>query len=437
METTTSNGYPDHWYARNLSGLPPADALRGRHAADVCIIGGGLAGLSIAHDLAQAGKRVILLEAHRAGWGASGRNGGFVSPGYSLGFDGIAARAGLQAAKELHRASIEGMKIVQRNIADLGIAGTGQQPGILSAVRHDPGRRLLDRRDWLQREFDYAVDHVGRADLGNHLSSPRYHQALHDTNACHLDPLAYARGLGRAAGRKGAIIHEGTRVLGIEGGIGGWTASCPGGKVTAAEIVIATGGYTGALVPELRRAFLPIATYVMLTRAAPDLIATAIRTRSAIGDDRRAGDYYRLVDGGQRILWGGKITTRTTEPRHLARLLRQTMTATYPQLEKLETELAWSGLMSYARHLMPQIGRLKSGIWYCTAFGGHGLNTTAIGGRMIAEAILGQSDRYRRFAPFGLDWTGGLAGMAAVQLTYWRYQAIDAWRERRNHAEAG
>ncbi|TIM18748.1 MAG: FAD-binding oxidoreductase, partial [Mesorhizobium sp.] len=114
----------------------------------------------------------------------------------------------------------------------------------------------------------------------------------------------------------------------------------------------------------------------------------------------------------------------------LARQLRREMVTTYPQLEKLKTELAWSGLMSYARHLMPQIGALQPGVWYLTAFGGHGINTTAIAGKLIAEAILGESDRYRLFAPFGLAWAGGPAGLAVAQLTYWKLQAQDWWRER-------
>jgi gamma-glutamylputrescine oxidase len=106
------------------------------------------------------------------------------------------------------------------------------------------------------------------------------------------------------------------------------------------------------------------------------------------------------------------------------------MVGTYPQLKDVKIEAAWSGLMSYARHLMPQIGQLEEGLWYCTAFGGHGMNTTAIGGKVVAEAITGESDRYRLYAPFGLDWNGGPFGRAAVQLTYWAYQAMDAWRER-------
>jgi glycine/D-amino acid oxidase-like deaminating enzyme len=432
MTLQPSTDYADVWYRRQApSDLPLHTPLQTRIEADVCIIGGGLAGLTAAYELERAGRKVVVLEARRIGWGASGRNGGFVSPGYSLGHEAIAARVGSDAANDLFRMSIEGMRIVADNITDLGITAAAPCPGILGAVRYDAGRDLAEHRDWLAREFDYQVAHLDRAALGQHLTSPRYHQALHDQNAFHFDPLAYCLGLARAATAAGAVIHEATPADKIEGGAAGWTISTPKGRVSAREVVVTTVGYTDRLVPEVHRAFLPIATYVMISRAAPDLIASAIHTRSAIGDDRRAGDYYRLVDDGKRVLWGGKITTRTTEPRDLGRLLHQTMTDTYPQLAGLEIDTVWTGLMSYARHRMPQIGKLGSGLWHCTAFGGHGMNTTAIGGRVIAEAILGQSDRFRRFAPFGLDWTGGLAGMAAVQLTYWSYQAMDAWRERK------
>jgi gamma-glutamylputrescine oxidase len=168
----------------------------------------------------------------------------------------------------------------------------------------------------------------------------------------------------------------------------------------------------------------------MMTEEAPDLIREAIATRDAIGDNRRAGDYYRLVEEGKRLLWGGRITTRAASPAALAQELRREMTGTYPQLRELKTELAWSGLMSYARHLMPQIGEMQPGVWHCTAFGGHGLNTTAIGGKLVAEGILGQSDRYKLLKPFGLVWAGGIAGLATAQLTYWKLQAQDWWRER-------
>ena len=432
MTTKPSTDYADVWYRRQAApDLPTYPPLQSQTEADVCIIGGGLAGLTTAHHLAKAGRTVVLVEARRVDWGASGRNGGFASPGYSLGHDGIAARVGPAAAKDLFRMSVEGVRIVAENIRDLGITAGNPCPGILGALRYDAGRDLADHRDWLAKEFNYEVAHLDRAALGEHLTSPRYHQALHDQNAFHFDPLAYCLGLARAAVAAGAVIHEATPADRIEGAQGNWSVTTPEGRISVRDVVVTTGGYTDRLVPELHRAFLPIATYVMISREAPDLIASAIHTRSAIGDSRRAGDYYRLVDGGKRVLWGGKITTRTTEPRDLGKRLHATMTDTYPQLAGLQIDTVWTGLMSYARHLMPQIGKLPSGLWHCTAFGGHGMNTTAIGGRVIAEGILGQSDRYRQFAPFGLDWTGGMVGMAAVQLTYWRYQAMDAWRERK------
>jgi hypothetical protein len=168
---------------------------------------------------------------------------------------------------------------------------------------------------------------------------------------------------------------------------------------------------------------------MMLSETAPDLIRTAIATSDAIGDDRRAGDYYRVVESGKRLLWGGRISTRAAAPAALAAQLRHAMVTTYPQLADLKVEIAWSGLMSYARHQMPQIGALGENVWYCTGFGGHGLNTTAIGGKVVAEAITGQSERYKLFEPFGLQWTGGVVGLGAAQLTYWKLQAQDWWHE--------
>ena len=196
-------------------------------------------------------------------------------------------------------------------------------------------------------------------------------------------------------------------------------------------MVLATGGYTGALQPALRRAMLPIATYIMLTEPLGERVREAIRSDAAIGDDRRAGNYYRVLDGG-RIGWGSRITTRIDDPPDLAETLRRELLSVYPQLQGLRVETAWSGRMAYARHLMPQIGLLAPDVWYCTAFGGHGMNTASIGGRVVAEGITGDSHRYQLFQPFGLAWNGGALGRAAVQLTYWSYQARDWWRERRS-----
>ncbi|HEY3808550.1 MAG TPA: FAD-dependent oxidoreductase [Steroidobacteraceae bacterium] len=420
---------PDSYYTRSAVVEPGRPPLRGALEADCCVVGAGFAGLTTALELARRGRRVCVLEAQRVAWGASGRNGGFVAPGYAADLAHVAARIGATAASDLHRLSIEGTQLVAANIVQLAIHDAQRTDGILSVARHESTARLAAQRDRLQREFDYRIELLSRAQVQQWLQSARYFQALYDPNAFHIHPLNYARALAREIERLGGRIFEGSGAEAIETGDGATTLITSQGRVRCAHLVIACGGYTDHLVPELKRSYLPIATYVMLTQAQPALIGNAIRTSAAIGDRRRTGDYYRLVDGGSRILWGGRITTRTSEPRRLALMLRRNMISIYPQLEGLGVELAWSGLMAYARHLMPQIGRLRDGIWYCTAFGGHGLNTTAIGGRLIAEAITGQSDRYRLFAPFGLAWNGGLAGRAAVQATYWSLRAMDFLRE--------
>ena len=423
---------PDTYYARVASAEPVRPSLSGYTEVDACIVGAGLAGLSTALELARRGRRVCVLEAERVAWGASGRNGGFVSPGYSSGFQQIARRVGHDRARELYRLSIEGAEAVADNIAALDIRDVSRTDGILSVARHEATASLAAHRDWLEQEFNYRLEFRSRAQVQASLSSARYFQGLYNPNAFHLHPLNYARALAREIERLGGNVCEDSRALEIARERGLRVVATAGGRVRCKEVVIACGGYTDTLVPALKRSSLPIATYVMLTRPEKGLIGRAIRTTAAIGDHRRAGDYYRLVEGGERILWGGRITTRTSEPRRLARLLQRTMVSTYPQLETLQVDAAWSGLMAYARHLMPQIGRLGEDLWYCTAFGGHGLNTTAIGGRVVAEAITGQSDRYRLFEPFGLSWNGGAVGRAAAQATYWSLQALDFLRERRS-----
>jgi len=422
--------YPDTYYKRTMADQTARTALSGTVECDVAIVGGGLAGLSAALQLARAGKRVVVLEAESVGFGASGRNGGFVSPGYATGGEEIARIAGKDKARQLHLLSMEGVEFIRDNISTLGIDDAKPKPGIMSVLRYDDGASLKAYAEQSLREYDYELEYMERDEVRAVLKSERYFQALRNPHAFHMHPLNYLRGIAREIERLGGRICEQSPVTSTDLGGAEKRLRTAGGEVRARDVLFTTGGYTGALNGRLKRSFLPIATYVMVSEEAPELIASAIATSNAIGDNRRAGDYYRVVDDGRRLLWGGRITTHAASTAGLVRELRAEMVGTYPQLAGLKTELAWSGLMSYARHLMPQIGRMAPGVWYCTAFGGHGLNTTAIGGKVIAEGILGESERYRLFEPFGLVWAGGIAGLAVAQLTYWKLQAQDWWRER-------
>ncbi len=425
-------GYGDTYYSRTLTDASPRSSLKGVVTADVAIIGGGLAGLTAALDLVRSGRSVVVLEAERVGWGASGRNGGFVGPGYATGHANITRMVGAENARALHQLSIEGVRIVEENINDLAIADNERIYGKMSVLRYDDPDSLAQHRDMMQREFGYHLEVMPTESVRAVLRSSKYYQALHDPACFHFHPLNYARAMAKAIEALGGHIFEGSRVTSCDLDGAEKAVRTAYGEVRARDVILAGGGYTDNLVPRLRRSILPIATYVLLTESAPERIAEAVRTPMAISDNRRAGDYYRLVDGGTRLLWGGRITTRTTEPRRLAEMMQKTMVSTYPQLKGVRVETAWSGLMAYARHLMPLIGQLQPGVWYVFGFGGRGMNTTAIGGRVIAEGILGQSDRYRLYEPFGLVWNGGPFGVAAAQLTYWTYQAMDIAKERRS-----
>jgi gamma-glutamylputrescine oxidase len=421
--------YVDSHYSRTRIPAPPRPALTGVVECDVAVVGAGLAGLTAAIELARAGRSVVVLEAERVGWGASGRNGGFVGPGHATSLSHIALMAGRETAHALHRLSIEGVRIVEENLAALGSAGNVPSYGKLSVLRYPDAAGLRARSEQMAQDFGYALEFRDREQVRAMLRSTKYHEALFDPRAFHFHPLDYALSLAAGIEALGGRLFEASRMTEAVLDGAAKRLRTAGGEVLARDVVFATGGYTDAASPRLRRAMLPIATYVLLTEHAPERISEVIRVPYAISDNRRAGDYYRLVDGGGRLLWGGRITTRTSEPARLAEMLRATMASTYPSLAGIGIDAAWSGLMSYARHLMPMIGRMQPNVWHCYGFGGHGLNTTAIGGRLVAEGILGTSDRYRRYGPFGLNWAGGPFGTAAAQMTYWSYQAMDYVRE--------
>lgn len=420
--------YVDCYYAQKRADRTTRPFLNGALSVETAIVGGGLAGLTIAFELAQRGRSVALIEGKRLGWGASGRNGGFCTAGFATGVDSIAAMAGMEAARELYALSRDAVFYVRDNLARFGMPVDPARMGHISA-RRVPAKAELERQRDRMAELGAEYRVLSVAETRDLLKSERYFDSIVAPLAFAMQPLDYALALARAAEAKGARIHENCPALAMHRNGAAWRLMTPRGRIEARHVVLCTGGYTGRLLPRLRRAMLPIATYAMATEPCAELLDQAIATPMCVSDDRRAGDYYRrLADG--RLLWGGRITARIRDPRDLAALLHRDMREVYPQLGGVKIESAWSGLMSYARHYMPQIGRSDDGLWHCTAFGGHGLNTTALGGRLIAAAIAEGDDRYRLFASFGLAWTGGPVGPIAAQLVYWKLQAQDWWAER-------
>ena len=412
--------YIDSYYARTAKAGEIRPPLDGVIKAEVGVVGGGLAGLSTALGLAERGASVVLLEAHRIAWGASGRNGGFVAAGFSRSLHSLERRLGRDHAQRLHGLSRDAVALIRRRMETYAIDCGPIVDGIILAS-------WFDDADGLKRERDYMADITGveeefwpREKLRQILISDRYYDGLFDPRGFQFHPLNYSLGIAAAAESQGARLFEGAPVTGLELDGPEKIVSTGRGEVRAAAVVMACGGYLAGLHRKLSAAMIPVATYVAVTEPLDGRLATAIRAPYAVHDTRFALDYYRPLSDS-RILWGGRVTVRRSDPPGLAGLMRGDLLKVYPQLAGLEMDTAWGGLMSYASHQMPQIGEVTPGVWYAMGFGGHGMNTTTMAGELIAGAIAENDDRYRLCAPFGLSPTGGPLGAAAAPLTYWFY----------------
>lgn len=415
------------WYEATAERGPGFQPLTGEQSYDDCVIGAGFAGLTTALELARNGRKVVLLEAGRVCAAASGRNGGFVSAGFAESLGIIKSKIGLEQTQQLFALSQRGVDYVREEARRMpGVIKMGE--GWLLVQRHPDGSGDFRRYgEEMQRLFNETVHYLGREEVRAVLASQKYFAGLRRANAFHIHPLRYGLGLAATLTGAGGAIHERSRVTSVRKAGGHWRVETAGGHVKAEHVVFTVAALDRNLHPESGRSVLPVATYVAVTEPCKQAV---IRTHHAVADTRRAGDYYRLIDEG-RILWGGRITTRISEPSRLAERMRGDMVSTYPELRGVAMQYSWAGLMSYALHKMPLIGRDRQGLWYATGFGGHGLNTTAMAGQLIACAIAKGEDEYRRFEVFGPRWAGGPLGRIGVQGSYWYMQARDILEERR------
>ena len=425
----TDSDYIDSYYRDTLANQDAFLSPEGDCEADVCVVGGGLAGLTAARELVHLGRSVALLEAKRIGWGASGRNGGFVADGYAESVLSLEKKHGFDHARELFDLSRMGTDYVRQTIRDLDPPGVRVQTGWLRVLRHEDEEELRRSTDRMCEVYGASYTYWPRERVRQALHSERYYQGVDDTRAFHIQPLNYARGLARDIVTKGGRVFEGAKARLLERDGSGWmVVLSTGQKFRCGAVLLCGSAYMNALYPKLERAVLPVATYVGVSEPVSDALADAIQYSGCISDTRRAGDYYRLVDGGERLLWGGRITTRRSDPARLADMLKKDILAIYPQLGDLKITQAWSGLMGYCTHKMPILGEMEPGLWAATATGGHGLNTTATLGILAAEGMAGRGDRYRLFEPFRARWGGGTIGRAGTQLAYWGMQFQD-WRK--------
>ncbi len=417
------------WYAATMAPVRERGPLTHDLDVDVCVVGAGLAGLTVAREIARRGWSVAVLEARCVGWSASGRNAGFVSPGFAERIDAIVERVGLPRAKELWTLSQAGADYVRRTIDETGMPGVEAKDGRLAVRRTDDEDAVIRHTAMLRVDFGAEVEAWPTEQVREVLRSGVYFQGVHFPAAFHIHALNYLQGLGVAAEAAGARIFEQTAAIELDPAGVRKRIATEHARVRAAHVVLAGSAHLGAMNRAVADTVLPVATYMAVTAPLGEKLFDAVRYNGAIADTRRTGDYYRIVDD-DRLMWGGRISVRASEPRRLRQMMRGDILAVYPQLGEVEIEYAWSGLMGYALHKMPQIGELSPGYWLASAFGGHGLNTTAMAGDLIARAIVEGDDRWRLFSAYDLVWAGGRFGRAAARAMIWSMQAREALKEK-------
>jgi gamma-glutamylputrescine oxidase len=415
---------PRSYYQATATPTDGYPKLQGQSHARVAIIGAGFAGLNTAIGLAERGyDNVVLLEREQVGFGASGRNGGFVFAGYSLGEQALLGQLGVDRARRLFGLTTKAVQCIRRRITDYQIACNVVDEGVIWANWFRDPAVLRRRQKLLSQTYDVHWQWLAQEELRERVRSERYHDGLYERDALHLHPLNYALGLAAAASAKGVRIHESSGVLSLGRAGLQWRLRSAQGELLADQVVLACGGYLAGLQKSIDRAILPIATYAMVTEPLGERLDMCLLTRAAIYDSRFAFDYYRALPD-TRLLWGGRISVRNRSPQAVKRLLKKDLLSVFPQLGDVEIDYAWSGLMSYARHQMPQIGG-DNGLWWAQAFGGHGLAPTCAAGELLAAAIADGDDGWKQFSEYGLDSTHRPFGYLGAQTAYWWQQGQD------------
>ncbi|PKM05747.1 MAG: FAD-dependent oxidoreductase [Gammaproteobacteria bacterium HGW-Gammaproteobacteria-7] len=358
-----------NYYRASANASPLRPPLRGRRAARVCVIGGGFAGLNTALSLAERGTDgLVLLEARDLAFGASGRNGGFVFGGFSRSEAQLLAELGPEVARRHYRGTVDAVRLIRSRIDRYGIDCQPCDDGVIWANWFRDSEVLRRRQHLLAEQFEQHWQWLDAAALQAQIRSARYSEALWERTAFHMHPLNYSLGIAAVAERHGVAIHPESPATRLERAGAGWIVHTPDGAVEAEQVVLACGGYLAGLNQRVDGAVLPIATYIMVTEPLGARLDSAMTTRAAVYDTRFAFDYYRPLSDS-RLLWGGRISVFDRSPVAVRRLLYRDMLKVFPQLDGVRIDYAWSGLMSYARHEMPQLGEIEPGLWLAQAFG--------------------------------------------------------------------
>jgi gamma-glutamylputrescine oxidase len=384
------------YYEATVAREPASAALQGAQHADVCVIGAGFAGLSAALELVERGYSVIVLEAQSVGWGASGRNGGQAIVGYASD-TAIEHQFDRADARRMWQMSVEGMNLLRQRIGQYGI-DCEYTPGFLSAAISAKKARSLEQwTEHLQSAYDYPMQTIAAADMPKWIASERFVGGAFDPNSGHLHPLKYCLGLATAARSVGVRIFEHSAVTRVARGVKPLVHTARGS--VSCDFVVMAGNvylneYGESVAPELDKRIMPVGTYIIATEPMePARAAALVAQRAAVCDTNFVLDYFRPT-ADHRMLFGGRVSYSTVTPPNLVSSMRKRMLAVFPQLADLNVSHAWGGFVDITMNRAPDFGRLDANLYYLQGFSGHGVALAGLAGKLVAEAIIGQTERF-------------------------------------------
>ncbi|CUH64860.1 Gamma-glutamylputrescine oxidoreductase [Thalassovita autumnalis] len=406
----TPGQYPTSYYAAMATPLPPFSPPQGQIDCDVCVIGGGFMGLSTALNLAERGYDVVLLEAQRVGFGASGRNGGQVGQGQRLDQDELEDLVGKDHARELWTIANQSVDLVRKRAAS-PLVEAEFADGIIHAdhrKRFVPHSKAYAER--LNSDYGYdKIRFIDREECRHLVNSPEYHGGTLDMGAGHIDPLQYALGLARMAQAAGVRIFEQARVTAVNEGEPA-TVDLAGAQVRARHVVMGMNGYLGKLNRRVAGRVMPINNYVVATAPmSAEQQEDILRNNHAVADSKFVVNYFRFSPD-HRLLFGGTESYRYKFPSDIAGKVRKPLEEIFPQLKGIEIDYAWGGTLGITMNRMPHFERLSGNILSLSGFSGHGVAMASLAGEIAAETIAGQAERFDIMAKVpGMPFPGGPA----------------------------
>jgi len=388
----------DSYYAASANPSAEHPLLTESLDCDVCVIGAGLTGCSAALELAERGYDVVVLEAQRVGWGASGRSGGQLVTGYGCDLGTLERSVGLADSRRLWQLSLEAMDLVRQRVARHRI-DCGLHWGYLHAAIKPRQERELERwQQQLEQVYGYPGLRLLRGlELGAVIGSRRYRAGLLDPGSGHLHPLNYTLGLAAAAARAGARFFEASPALALRRGQRPQVAT-PAGQVRCRYLLLCGNAYLGELSPELRHTIMPVGTYIVASEPLPaELLARLMPANAAVADLNFVLDYFRCSED-RRMLFGGRVSYSTRQPSKLSGSIRARMVKVFPELAGVHIDYTWGGFVAITRNRAPHFGRLAPNVLFAQGYSGHGMAVTGLAGKIMAEAIAGTAERLDLFA---------------------------------------